>query len=333
MKKIRVLTGITTTGTPHLGNYVGAIRPGIELSKDKNSEAFFFLANLHALVKCQHPMKIAQSSQEIAATWFALGMDPKQTIFYRQSDVPEISELAWILTCVTAKGLINRAHAYKAAITENNKNGHESDKGITMGLFCYPILMSADILMFNANKIPVGQDQIQHLEIARVIAQRFNHIYGETFILPEASIASNRAVLPGLDGRKMSKSYCNTIPIFCSKKELLQFIRRIKTDSLRPGEPKNPDDSLLFLFYQAFATSEQVAIMRTKYANGISWGEVKDMLFEIINKEIEEPRKIYDEWMKNPVELERVLQVGADCARQISIPFLNKIKKLVGIGN
>ena len=332
MTKQRVLTGITTTGTPHLGNYVGAIRPAIEWSKQESVEAFFFLANLHALVKCHKPEEVHQSCQEIAATWLALGLDVDRAVFYRQSDVPEISELSWILTCVTAKGLMNRSHAYKAAVAENEENSEEPDKGINMGLYCYPILMSADILMFNAHKIPVGKDQIQHLEMARDIAQRFNHIYGETFVLPEVSIVEEVAVLPGLDGRKMSKSYHNTIPLFCAEKELLKLIRKIKTNSLEPGEPKDPDDSVLFAWYQAFATPTEVEEIRKQYAAGISWGAVKDMLFETINREIAEPRKRYEEWMANPKELERVLQQGAVHARQLSVPFLNQIKKTVGVG-
>lgn len=332
MNKQRVLTGITTTGTPHLGNYVGAIRPALEWSKQINVESFFFLANLHALVKCQNPHEVHKSCQEIAATWLALGLDPAHAVFYRQSDVPEISELAWILTCVTAKGLMNRSHAYKAAVDENVANNEDPDKSITMGLFSYPILMTADILMFNAHKVPVGKDQIQHLEMARDIAQRFNHIYGETFILPEVSIVEEVAVLPGLDGRKMSKSYHNTIPLFCTEKELLKLIRKIKTNSLEPGEPKDPDDSVLFTWYQAFATPAEVDELRKQYAAGISWGAVKDLLFETINREIAEPRKRYEEWMANPNELERVLQGGAVRARERSIPFLNQIKRAVGIG-
>ena len=331
MKKTRVLTGITTTGTPHLGNYVGAIRPAVQWSQQENVDAFYFLANLHALVKCQNPAEVQQSCREIAASWLALGLDVDRATFYRQSDVPEISELAWILTCVTAKGLMNRSHAYKAAVAENGDHADEPDKGITMGLFCYPILMTADILMFNANRVPVGKDQIQHLEMARDIAQRFNHIYGEMFVLPEVSIVEEVAILPGLDGRKMSKSYHNTIPLFCAEKELLKLIRKIKTNSLEPGQPKDPTDCTLFAWYKAFANKDEVENMRKLYAEGIGWGEVKNILFEKINYELTEPRKRYEEWMQNPDGLERVLLNGAKKARALSVPLLQQIKKAVGV--
>ena len=214
MSIVRVLTGITTTGTPHLGNYVGAIRPAIEASKDVSTEAYLFLADFHALIKNQAPDQVAQSSREIAATWLALGLDPEKTFFYRQSDVPEIAELSWILSCSAAKGLMNRAHAYKAAVQANEVAGEDPDFAVTMGLFSYPILMAADILIFNAHKVPVGRDQIQHVEMARDIAQRFNHHYGDIFTLPEAVTDDNVAVLQGLDGRKMSKSYGNTVALF-----------------------------------------------------------------------------------------------------------------------
>ncbi len=330
--KERILTGITTTGTPHIGNYVGAIRPAIKMSHQKNVESFFFLANLHALVKCQKPEEVRQSTLEIAASWLALGLDPEHSTFYRQSDVPEISELSWILTCVTAKGLMNRSHAYKAAVAENAE-GNDPDKGVTMGLFCYPILMSADIVMFNPKKVPVGKDQIQHLEMARDIAQRFNHIYGETFVLPEVMMEQESALLMGLDGRKMSKSYHNTIPLFCSEKDLLKLIRKIKTDSLEPGEPKDPANSSLFSWFQTFATPSEVADMRKQYEEGIAWGAVKDALFEAINRELKEPRERYQEWIANPQKIDQILIKGAERARAISVPFLQQIKQKVGIGH
>jgi tryptophanyl-tRNA synthetase len=219
MSKQRVLTGITTSGAPHLGNYVGAIRPAVEASLSGEFDSFFFLADYHALIKCQDPDIVHQSTLEIAAAWLALGLDPETVTFYRQSDIPEIPELTWLLTCMTAKGLVNRAHAYKGAVQSNEENGDDADFGINMGLFSYPILMAADILMFNAHKIPVGRDQIQHIEMARDIAQRFNHHYGEHFVLPLAQVDDEMAVLQGLDGRKMSKSYGNTIPLFSSEKK------------------------------------------------------------------------------------------------------------------
>src|SRR5215475_10562956 len=247
MQKICVLTGITTTGTPHLGNYVGAIRPAIAASRNADVESFYFLADYHALVKCADPARIQQSTLEIAASWLACGLDPDNVFFYRQSDIPEIPELTWLLTCVTAKGLLNRAHAYKAAVDQNNAGGEDADAGITAGLYMYPVLMAADILMFNANLVPVGRDQVQHIEIARDIAQRFNHIYGgDYFSLPEASIEENVATLPGTDGRKMSKSYNNTIPLWLPAKELRKAILGIVTDSRAPGEAKDPESSNIF---------------------------------------------------------------------------------------
>ncbi|HBA32708.1 MAG TPA: tryptophan--tRNA ligase, partial [Gammaproteobacteria bacterium] len=258
MSKEIYLTGITTTGTPHLGNYVGAIKPAIEASKNKNNQCFYFLADYHALIKCQDPALVRQSRMEIAATWLALGLDVDTSVFYRQSDIPEIQELNWILSCVAAKGLLNRAHAYKALVAENETSGtKDPDKGITMGLFCYPVLMAADILMFNANKVPVGKDQIQHIEMTRDIAARFNHIYGEFFTLPEAQVEESAAVLSGLDGRKMSKSYNNTIPLFAPEKKLRKLIMKIKTNSLEPGEPKDHKTCTLFQIYSAFSSSSE----------------------------------------------------------------------------
>ena len=252
MTKQRVLTGITTSGTPHLGNYVGAIRPAIESSRANDVESFFFLADYHALIKAQDPELIHRSTMEIAATWLALGLDTDKVTFYRQSDIPEITELTWFLTCMTAKGLMNRAHAYKAAVQANEDAGEDADFAITMGLFSYPVLMAADILMFNAHQIPVGRDQIQHVEMARDVAQRFNHHFGEHFVLPKALVDDKVAVLQGLDGRKMSKSYGNTIPLFLNEKALKKHINKINTNLLEPGEPKDPDTSAVFQIWQAF---------------------------------------------------------------------------------
>jgi len=332
MKKAIVLTGITTTGTPHLGNYVGAIRPAIAASKNDNVAPFYFLADYHALIKCQEPEKVRQSSLEIAATWLAFGLDTANAVFYRQSDVPEILELTWMLTCVTAKGLMNRSHAYKAAVAENELgNENDPDKGITMGLFSYPILMAADILMFNANKVPVGKDQIQHIEMARDIAGRFNHIYGEHFALPEAVIDENTATLAGLDGRKMSKSYNNTIPLFEPEKKLKKLINKIKTNSLEPGQPKEPEGCTLFGIYQAFATPAEVAGIRQLYAEGIAWGEMKQILFAYINEHITPARERYEALMQAPQHIEEQLQEGAKKARSITVPFIKQLRESVGI--
>ena len=332
MTKTIVLTGITTTGTPHLGNYVGAIRPAIMASKNPNSVPFYFLADYHALIKCQEPELIRQSSLEIAATWLACGLDTANAVFYRQSDVPEILELSWMLSCVAAKGLMNRAHAYKAAVAENDQGGEQdADKGITMGLFSYPILMAADILLFKVNKVPVGKDQVQHIEMARDMAGRFNHIYGEHFVLPEAVIDENSAILAGLDGRKMSKSYNNTIPIFESEKKLRKLINKIKTNSLEPGEPKDPEGCTLFSIYQSFASAHQVAEIRQRYADGIAWGEMKQVLFELINDHITPARERYEALLNEPKYIERQLQEGAEKARAISVPFMKELREAVGI--
>lgn len=332
MAKERVLTGITTTGTPHLGNYVGAIRPAIEASNNSELDSFFFLADYHALIKCHDPAKVQQSTKEIAATWLALGLDTDKTTFYRQSDVPEILELTWMISCVTAKGLMNRAHAYKAAVDQNLHEGEDADKAITMGLFSYPVLMAADILMFNAKHIPVGKDQIQHIEMARDIAARFNHTFKQDlFVLPEAVVSDDVAVLKGLDGRKMSKSYNNTIPLFSTEKKLQKSINKIVTNLLEPGDPKDPDDSTVFEIWQAFANPEQVEYMREQYKQGIAWGQAKKELGALINDEIGAARVRYDELMNDPEFIEAELQKGAEKARGEARALLDKVRKSVGI--
>ena len=328
----RVLTGITTTGTPHLGNYVGAIRPAILASRDELSESFFFLADYHALIKCRDPALIHQSSKEIAATWLALGLDIEKAVFYRQSDIPEISELNWILCCSAAKGLMNRAHAYKAAVQANEEAGEDADFAVTMGLFSYPVLMAADILMFNAAKIPVGRDQIQHVEMARDIAQRFNHNFTDVFSLPEAVVDEDGAVLQGTDGRKMSKSYNNTIPLFLAEKSLRKAINKIRTNLLEPGVPKDPDDSTVFQLWAAFASVEETARMRNEFQAGIAWGEAKKQLFELINSELADARDNYMRLMDDPGHIEAVLLQGAQRARQYSGEMICKVREAVGIG-
>ncbi|HEX9878522.1 MAG TPA: tryptophan--tRNA ligase [Gammaproteobacteria bacterium] len=326
-----VLTGITTTGTPHIGNYVGAIRPAVAASRQAGVQSYYFLADYHALVKGSDPDRVAKSTLEVAATWLAIGLSP-DSVFYRQSDVPEILELSWVLTCMTAKGLMNRAHAYKAAVDENMARGNrDPDQGVMMGLFCYPILMAADILMFNANKVPVGKDQIQHVEMARDIAARFNHHYGETFVLPEAVVSESSAVLPGLDGRKMSKSYDNTIPLFIDQKQLRKLIMKVKTNSLEPGEPKDPEDSALFAIYRAFAGEPETEAMRVRYAEGIGWGEMKQLLFEYLDAHLKESREEYRRLVAAPDHVEQRLLEGAQRARAMSRPFLDEIRRTVGI--
>lgn len=325
-----VLTGITTTGTPHLGNYVGAIKPAIQASRADDVRSYYFLADYHALVKNRDPQRLCSSTLEIAATWLALGLDTDRAVFYRQSDIPEILEFTWILTCFTAKGLMNRAHAYKAIVQQNLDAGEDPDFAITMGLFSYPVLMSADILMFSANDVPVGKDQVQHLEMARDIAQRFNHHYGELLTLPNAVIDKHVAVLPGQDGRKMSKSYENTIPLWLPEKQLRKAIMRIVTNSLEPGDPKDPDDSALYSIYAAFASDEQRETMRQAFIDGIAWGEAKQQAFELINGELAESRERYEALMAEPARIEAELHRGAERARSIATPFLGKIRQAIG---
>jgi tryptophanyl-tRNA synthetase len=331
MKKTTVLTGISTTGTPHLGNYVGAIKPAIAASRSSEVDSYYFLADFHALIKCHEPEVIRQSTLEIAATWLALGLDTERATFYRQSDIPEISELTWLLTCHTAKGLMNRAHAYKAAVQDNIDADEDPDHGLTMGLFSYPVLMAADILMFKAQQVPVGRDQVQHLEMARDIAQRFNHHFGELFVLPDALVDDNVAVLPGHDGRKMSKSYGNSIPIFEPEKKLRKAVMRIVTNSLEPGEPKETKDSALYSIYAAFASPAQRLEMQQAFADGIGWGDAKQKTFELINAELVPARERYLELMEDPAQIESVLAQGAARARAVATPFLQQIRHAVGI--
>jgi len=331
MSSIRVLTGITTSGTPHLGNYVGAIRPAIAASRASGVESFYFLADYHALIKIDEPARIQRSTLEIAASWIACGLDPERVTFYRQSDIPEIPELTWFLTCVCGKGLLNRAHAYKAAVDKNTLAQVDPDADVTAGLFMYPVLMAADILMFNAHRVPVGRDQIQHIEMARDMASSFNHRYGEHFVLPEAQIEETVATLPGLDGRKMSKSYDNTIPLFAPREQLKKLIAGIKTDSRAPGEPKETEGSALFQIYQAFATPDETAALRQAYADGIAWAEAKQVLFERIDHEIAPMRDAYEALMRHPERLEDLLRAGAAKARAIATPFTARLRHAVGL--
>jgi len=332
MSKKTVLTGITTTGTPHIGNYLGAIKPAIEASEKSEFDSYFFLADYHALIKCHDPLRVAQSSREIAATWLALGLDTDKATFYRQSDIPEITELSWILTCMCSKGLMNRSHAYKASMDANQAAGKaELDDGITMGLFSYPILMAADILMFNADIVPVGKDQIQHIEMTRDIAGRFNSNYTKLFNMPDAQVDEETQLIPGLDGRKMSKSYDNTLPLFCSSDQLNKLIKQIDTDSKQPGEPKDPDNSTVFQLYNCFADEREVQQMRDKYANGIGWGEAKKELFEFLDAKLSAPRTEYNRLMNDLPYVESVLLKGAEKARAKSIPLMDKIRIAAGI--
>ena len=327
----RILTGITTSGTPHLGNYVGSVRPSVRMSLRPDAQSFYFLADYHALIKVGEPSRIQRSTLEIAATWLACGLDPERVTFYRQSDVPEIPELTWLLTCLTGKGMLNRAHAYKASVDKNSAAGEDPDAGVTAGLFMYPVLMAADILMFNAHQVPVGRDQIQHIEMARDIAASFNHLYGEHFTLPEAVIEEHVATLPGLDGRKMSKSYDNTIPLFAPRDQLRKLIMGILTDSRAPGEPKSVEGSALFQMYQAFASTDETKALAQAYADGIAWGDAKQLLFERLDREIAPLRGLYEDLIQNPARIEKTLRAGADKARAVASPFTARLRHAVGL--
>jgi tryptophanyl-tRNA synthetase len=331
MTPLRVLTGITTSGTPHLGNYVGAIRPAVRASLEPGVQSFYFLADYHALIKVGEPERIARSTLEIAATWLAAGLDPERVTFYRQSDIPEIPELTWFLTCMAGKGLLNRAHAYKAQVDKNLAAGADADADVTAGLFMYPVLMAADILMFKAHRVPVGRDQIQHIEMARDMAASFNHLYGEHLVLPEAAIEEAVATLPGLDGRKMSKSYDNTIALFAPPQVLRKQIASLVTDSRKPGEPKSTEGSALFQLYQAFASEQETQAMRQAYAEGIAWAQAKEMLFERIDREIAPMRGAYDRLMARPAQIEEILRAGAGKARQLAQPLMAQVRQAVGL--
>lgn len=333
---VRVLTGITPSGTLHLGNYVGCIRPAIQKSLSAGTESFYFLSDYHALIKTiEDPDRIEKSRIQIAATWLACGLDPNHVHFYRQSDLPETLELDWILNCLTSKGLMNRAHAYKAKVEANERDGEDPDNNVTMGLFCYPILMAADILIFKANLIPVGRDQIQHIEMCRDIAARFNMLYGsgkEILPLPEALIDEEVAVLPGLDGRKMSKSYDNVIPLFeGGEKALKEAIMKVVTDSKLPGEPKDPDSTSLTQLYEAFATHEEREAFRKALREGLSWGEAKEIVFNKINGEIGPMREKYEMYMREPEVVEKILIEGVERIRPMARELVAQVREAVGL--
>ncbi len=326
MKK-RILTGITTTGIPHIGNYIGAIRPAIELAQGSD-ESFFFLADYHSIIKNQNIVEIKNSVENVALAWLSCGLDPSKTYFYRQSDVPEILELSWVLNCVTSKGLMNRAHAYKS---ETSKNINDPDKGITMGLFSYPILMAADILMFDSTHVPVGSDQMQHLEMTRDIAARFNHLFKPLLTLPEPIIQEKEEVVLGTDGRKMSKSYGNVIPLLESKKALKKSIMKIVTNSLEPGEPKDSENCTVFDLYKYFATESEINTFQKSYEDGISWGEAKEILFDSINKELKPIRTKYEELSENKDYINDLLSDGAKKTRTIAKEKILQIREAVGL--
>ena len=326
-----ILTGITTSGTPHLGNYVGAVKPALEKIKE-SKKSFLFLADYHSLIKQQDPEITHKSSLEIASAWLACGLDPEETFFYRQSKVPQIMELNWILSNTTSKGLLNRAHAYKAAQDLNSeKKASDPDKGITAGLFNYPILMAADILIFDTDIVPVGSDQKQHIEMARDIAARFNYLYGETFKIPEAYISKNIPLLLGTDGRKMSKSYKNYIELFSEEKALKKSLNRIITDSLIPGEPKETKNSVLYNFFQAFANDTYIEEVNKMFSDGKGWGELKSDLFNLINTELKDIRSKYFYFLDNANEVEAILNKGEIQASILAEKKLEDIRSKIGI--
>ena len=327
----RILTGITPSGYPHLGNYIGAIKPSLDLL-DEKCESFLFIADLHAVIKVSDPNKLEELSTAIAMAWLASGLDPNTTSFYRQSDVPEITELAWLLSCITEKGLLNRAHAYKAAVDQNNESGKkEMDEGISLGLFSYPLLMASDILTPNATHVPVGKDQQQHLEITRDIAEKFNSKYGKFFNVPEAVIQNEKTVL-GTDGRKMSKSYNNIIPLLSNEKELRKSVMKIVTNSQEPGEKKEWKDNTLFAIYSSFASVEKQENMKNLFEDGIGWGDAKQKVFEDLNQMLLPIREKFMELSNNKKFIEEILKSGAEKVRLQTVPALKEVKKLVGIG-
>ena len=351
-----ILTGIKPTGSPHLGNYIGAIRPALELARrSPDAHAMYFLADYHALTLVRDPVRFRDLCHELAATWIACGLDPDRQVFYRQSDVPEVFELSWILSCSTSKGLMNRAHAYKAQVDRHTR-GHtrsgrdadagdadagdldagtvdagDADAGVNMGLYSYPILMAADILLFQAKYVPVGRDQEQHIEIARDIAGRFNRSFGDVLTLPLYRSDPSTAEIPGTDGRKMSKAYNNTIPLFGSREQLRRAIFGIKTDSSPPGAPKDPGTSLVFQIYRQFADGERIEAMRNRLVRGrITWKAAKEELFELVEGLLERPRAVYEELMADRSRIDRLLEAGARSARELARPTMEIVRQAVG---
>ena len=326
-----ILTGIKPTGLPHLGNYIGAIQPALQLAQNPEVQSYLFIADYHSLTSVWSAQELNKMVYEVASAWLAVGLNPEKTIFYRQSDIPELFELNWILSCITPKGLMNRGHSYKSLLQANQQAGRKDlDKGINMGIYNYPLLMSADILLFSAEEVPVSEDQKQHLETSKNIALKFNHIFKTNLLTPPQALIKAR-LLPGLNGEKMSKSKGNHIPLFCSSQELRKKIMKIKTDSSSPEEPKDTKNSLLFAIYKAFATKEQTEELAEKYHQGISWGEVKELLYLLLEGILSEKRDKYQILMDNPQKVDMILKQGAKKAREKAQPFLQKIKENIGI--
>lgn len=325
-----VITGIKPTGHPHIGNYFGAIKPAIEMSKKSDYACFYFIADYHSLTTTQGAKELTDLSYEVACTWLACGLDPSKVLLYKQSDIPEIFELSWILSNLAPKGLLNRAHAYKAMVEKNREDKVDDDFNVNMGLFCYPILMAADILIMNAEYVPVGFDQKQHVEIARDICNYFNKKYGETFIMPTAIIDRNVSTVLGTDGRKMSKSYNNEIPLFCDRTVLEKKIRGLKTDSSLPNEPKDTN-STIFEFYKLFATKQQVEIMQKKFEEGISWADAKSELFRVMDAYISPMREKYNYYMSHKDEVDSIISEGSKKARELAKLTITKVRNAIGV--
>ena len=326
----RSLTGIKPTGSPHIGNLLGAIKPALDMAH--SYQALYFIADYHAMTTVRDKALMKSQIHEVAATWLAAGLNPEEVIFYRQSDIPEVFELSWILSCFSPKGLMNRAHSYKDMVAKNEAAGADLDKGIHMGVYNYPILMAADILLYSAHKVPVGQDQKQHLEIARDIAQAFNQQYGEILVLPEPIINEAVKTIPGIDGRKMSKSYDNVIPLYQTPKKLKKRINQIVTDSKGVEDVKDPETCNLFAIYQYFASEAQAAEMATAYKKGgLGYGHIKGELFELVDAFVSEGREVYEQHMSNPKELDKILALGAEKARAIARPKLVEVRKAIGM--
>ena len=331
MSKKIALTGIKPTGIPHIGNYLGAIAPALKLSE--TCEARYFIADYHALNSCKNPNEIKLMTLEIAAAWLASGLNPETMLFYRQSDVPETFELLTILLAFTPKGLMNRAHAYKAMLQTNAEAGKDPDDGVNMGLYTYPVLMAADILLFDTDFVPVGNDQFQHVEMAQDIAQSFNYIYScEGLTIPQPLAHEDSRTLVGLDGRKMSKSYNNTIPMFATEKELRKLIMRIVTNSQAVEEPKDPDACSIFSLYKNFATPQQIAALRKRYLEGgMGWGHAKQELFEVMNTHLSPIRERYITLMQNPEEIHHTLKEGGLKARELAAQKIAQLRKITGM--
>lgn len=328
-----VLTGIKPTGDIHLGNLLGAIRPAIEMSKDSTHDrALYFIADAHALTALKDPELFNQYVYEVAATWVALGLDTSRAIFFKQSDVKEVFELNWMLGCMTPKGDMNRAHSYKDRVQKNTEEKRDVDHGVNIGLYTYPVLMSADILLYDTNHVPVGKDQIQHVEIARSIAGRCNEYFGAgTLIEPQEVIQKSGSYIPGLDGRKMSKSYGNIIPLWGTEKKLKKTINKIVTDTSAPEDAKDPNDCIIMEMYRLFANKEQVSALEKRYLEGIGWGHAKAELFEVVNEFLREPRDKFNYLMENKTELDEILEDGAARASAIAKETMKRVRsKMTG---